>query len=113
MAFLLLCFMPICDILNMNKCKHLDYTTRRTSCNPQNPSNIRLYNTEERSQDRSSFMSFKPQSSQDRGTFMEFSTSQRDKMEAKMEVSVLELYYSTFGYVCERQKGIVCGIFAI
>jgi hypothetical protein len=34
------------------------------------------------------------------------------KMEAKPEVSILELYYSVILCVCERQKGIVCGIVA-
>ena len=44
---------------------------------------------------------------------MELSTSRKGKMEAKMEVSGLELYYSTFGYVFEWPTRVVYGIVAM
>ena len=44
---------------------------------------------------------------------MELSTFPIAKMEAKMEVSKPELYYSVILCVCEHEKVIVCGIFAI
>ena len=43
------------------------------------------------------------------GTFVELSCFEIVKMEANLELSILELYYSTKSFFCEYEKGSVCG----
>ena len=47
------------------------------------------------------------------GIIVELSCFEIGKMEAKLEVSILELYYSAKSWLCEHEKGSACGMVAI
>ena len=49
----------------------------------------------------------------DSGSLLELSCFEMRKLEANLEVSILELYYSTKSHFCEYEKGSVCGIVAL
>ena len=43
------------------------------------------------------------------GSLLELSCFEMSKIEADLEVSILELYYGTKSFFCEYEKGSVCG----
>ena len=43
------------------------------------------------------------------GSLLELSCFELSKLEADLEVSILELYYGTKSFFCEYEKGSVCG----
>ena len=47
------------------------------------------------------------------GSLLELSCFELSKLEADLEVSILELYYGTKSFFCEYEQGSVCGMVAI
>ena len=75
--------------------------------------NIGLKRTEERPKGRSSFMLYRAKLGLICGSLLELSCFELSKLEADLEVSILELYYSAKSWLCEHKKGSVCEKVAI
>ena len=75
--------------------------------------NIGLKRTEERPKGRSSFCFIGIKMGLICGSLLELSCFETRKLEAELEVSILELYYSAKYGFREYEKGIVCGKDAI